>query len=224
MDYARFAHREASGIARSPATAVRRRQVDHELERVDDRRAGHLGAPARQRAVRRVGRGGDAPAARAEHRSGPRVSLQHRRPGAPGCIARRHGVPVARLAVLHEIDGDAFWPSSGGVAKTLPEGAAVAEALRSGAHDDTCPPRARCWSSPPSPGAADGLEPYRDIADALAAHLRQAMAIDASDQSTAAAILYELERAPLPSARRFWPTATSRRRSPGSSGQGSRSS
>jgi hypothetical protein len=40
-----------------------------------------------------------------------------------------------------------------------------------------------------------GTSRDRDTAAALAAHLRQAVAIDASDQSTTIAILYELERA-----------------------------
>ena len=101
------------------------------------------------------------------------------------------------LVVLHEVDGDAFWlQQAAAVAKTLPEDAAVAEYVRSGAHDRHVPaPGAVLVGALHRLARQTGTSRYRDTADALAAHLRRAVAIDASDPSTAAATLYELDRA-----------------------------
>jgi len=100
------------------------------------------------------------------------------------------------LAVLHEIDGSPFWlEQADAVAKTLPDGATLGEQLRSGSHDRHVPaPSAVLGDALDRLARQSGASRYRDASAAVAAQLRQAVAVDASDQTTLAAVLYERER------------------------------
>jgi uncharacterized protein YyaL (SSP411 family) len=108
------------------------------------------------------------------------------------------------LAVLHEIDGHAFWLEQAAVVvKTLPDEAALVDPLRSGALDRHLPSAGAVLVEALHRLARQtGTSRYRDTADALAVHLRQAMEVDASDQATAIVIVYELER-PAPVRKAF---------------------
>jgi hypothetical protein len=101
------------------------------------------------------------------------------------------------LTVLHEIDGNAFWLEQAAIVeKARPGEATLAAQLHGGGHDRDVP----------SPGAVlaealhrlarqTGARRYRDALASVAAQLRRAVEVDASDQTTLAGVLYELDRA-----------------------------
>jgi uncharacterized protein YyaL (SSP411 family) len=100
------------------------------------------------------------------------------------------------LSVLHETDGDAFWLTQAAlVENALPAEAVLAEGLRTGGHDRDVP------SSGAMLGEAlhrlarqTGASRYRDALGDVAVHLRQAVEIDAGDQTTLARVLDALDR------------------------------
>ena len=108
------------------------------------------------------------------------------------------------LTVLHEIDGNALWLIQAAIVKrALPGEVVLAEQLRDAGHDRDVP----------SPGAVlgealhrlsrqTGASRYRDALAAVAAHLGRAVDIDATDQTTLARVLYELDR-PAPVRKAF---------------------
>jgi len=108
------------------------------------------------------------------------------------------------LAVLHEVEGSAFWlERAGAVAAALPAEAALAEQVRAGGHDRDVPAGGAVLADALRRLARQsGASRYRDAAAAVAAHLRRAVDVDAGDQTTLAAVLFDLER-PAPVRKAF---------------------
>jgi uncharacterized protein len=108
------------------------------------------------------------------------------------------------LAALHEIEGGTFWVAQAeAVMKALPAGAALTERIRESSQDRHVPaPGAALAEALARLGRQTGAVRWRDAADGAAADLRRAVAADASDQTTVAFVLYELER-PGPVRRAF---------------------
>jgi hypothetical protein len=101
------------------------------------------------------------------------------------------------LAALHEIEGSPFWlEQADAVARALPDGAALAAQLRDGSQDRHLPaPGAALLSAIRRLARQRGTLWYREKTDEVAAHLRAALAIDATDQATSIAALYDLDHA-----------------------------
>ena len=108
------------------------------------------------------------------------------------------------LAVLHEIEGSSFWLEQANVvASALPGGTALAEQLQGGGHDRDAPsPSAVLADALSRLARQTGAIRYREAAAVVAVHLRRAIEIDASDQTTLASVLFGLER-PAPVRKAF---------------------
>jgi uncharacterized protein YyaL (SSP411 family) len=108
------------------------------------------------------------------------------------------------LAALHELEGGTIWlEQAEAVMKALPTGAALTEQVRESSQDRHVPaPGAALGQALARLGRQTGAARWRDPADGVAADLRRAVTIDASDQTTVAAVLYELDR-PGPVRRAF---------------------
>lgn len=108
------------------------------------------------------------------------------------------------LAVLHELDGGAFWLGhADAIARALPDATVLGEQIRGGSHDRQVPaPGAVLADALNRLARQTGAARYRDATAAVAAQLRRSVDVDAGDQATLARVLYELTQ-PAPARKAF---------------------
>jgi hypothetical protein len=108
------------------------------------------------------------------------------------------------LSVLYEIDGNGFWLIQAAIVEqALPAEAVLAAELRDGGHDRDVPsPSAALAEARHRLARQTGAGRHRDALAGVVPELRRAVDVDASDQTTLARVLRELE-APAPARKAF---------------------
>ncbi|HMH53531.1 MAG TPA: DUF255 domain-containing protein [Candidatus Acidoferrum sp.] len=116
--------------------------------------------------------------------------------GHLGASLEDFGALLRALSVLHEIDGNGLWLTQAAlVEKALPAEAALAQQLQAGGHDRDVPsPAAALAEALHRLARQTGPGRYRAALADVATHLRQAVDVDATDQTTLARVLHELDR------------------------------